>query len=142
MLESLTSESKGEPDGKSFENAENSRRIVYLIQSHFETSIAKAMGSNQQMLKEVMAAKNDWFKTVERKSNAIVQKQIDNVLAWLGQLLAKQKKTDYRPVDDAAAIVSPASEVRCPLASLSRSYPNVNPSTVDLPAVCQLPGQD
>ena len=56
---------------------------------------------------------------LEEKVNTILQRTIDVALAWVTKLLAAQRKTDFRPRDDAFGGSSWLDMLQTPVRSIS-----------------------
>ena len=77
-------------------------QMIQLIQTHFQASVLPAMIDSASICRDVIVFKNDFLARLETKLNLILQKHLASVMAWIEVLLARQKKTDYKPKDEAS----------------------------------------
>jgi hypothetical protein len=59
--------------------------------------------------RETILQKNGTFTALELKLNMIIQKEIEAILSWLGVILGRQRRNDYRPKDTDLAVVMSAT---------------------------------
>ncbi|KAI8824861.1 exocyst complex component Sec10-like protein, partial [Fimicolochytrium jonesii] len=77
------------------------QKVLQLLQFHFQSSIAPVVSASPTAHRDMVVYKNSFMSTVEHRLNVLVQKQITAIVGWLGTLLGTQKKTDFKPKDDA-----------------------------------------
>lgn len=107
MLDDLSqSDSKMEPNLKGIEVVSIVSKMFHLFQKHFITHILPTV-STAASHREAIAKKNQVYLEVEEKLNSILQTTIEMVIGWLEKMLAKQKKTDYRPKDVKLGMTNP-----------------------------------
>lgn len=63
-----------------------------------------------ELLKRTAVFEKQWFETLESKADAVLQRDLDAVLAWISVLLGKQRKTDYRPKEDDLSLLGRPSQ--------------------------------
>lgn len=56
--------------------------------------------------RDILALKNAFMASVEQKINSILQKSIEGTMFWLGEILSRQKKNDFRPKDEEVAMMN------------------------------------
>nr|POF26099.1 exocyst complex component sec10 [Quercus suber] len=94
-------------------NAKNAPDLSYIIDLRSAISVLHLMLTTIQMLLLPLAASNltirrdlekqttVFVERMESKIDLVLQKTIDAALSWSAKLLSQQKKTDFRPKDDA-----------------------------------------
>ena len=97
----------------SLENAKTEPDIGYLpsvrpgvtitnIMSRFTTTVLVRLAeSNTTVRRNMEAQTKTGIESIEKKTNSIMKSTVDVVLNWTTKTLATQKKTDFRPRDDA-----------------------------------------
>ncbi|KND04859.1 uncharacterized protein SPPG_00558 [Spizellomyces punctatus DAOM BR117] len=110
MIEDIQfADSRQQPDFKQMPMVHVAQQILQLLQLHFQSTIVPMIAPSPTTHRDMVLYKNGFMSAVEHRLNILLQKQIDAVTAWLSVLLASQKKTDYRPKDEAAGSSSLAS---------------------------------
>ncbi|KAJ3131370.1 Exocyst complex component 5, partial [Irineochytrium annulatum] len=101
-FEELTSaDAKVEPDlNQSMPVICVCNQILRLFQLHFQTVVVPLVSSSPTSHRETVIFKNEFMSGVETLVNKMLQKQIETILHWLSVILARQKKTDFRPKDE------------------------------------------
>ncbi|KAI9102714.1 exocyst complex component Sec10-like protein [Phlyctochytrium arcticum] len=111
MIEDLQfSVAKQEPELHLMPMVDVTQKILQLLQLHFQTSIIPVISTSPTAHRDIVMYKNTFMTAVEHRLNGLLQKQMDAINAWLGVLLATQKKTDFRPRDDIASSSTSASQ--------------------------------
>lgn len=106
-LESAESQgTKTEPDLSYFEEIEPATTIMHLMFSFINTALIPLASTSLTVRREMMILTNASIAGLESKINAVIQKTLDVVLAWVSNLLNKQKKQDYRPKDDDVSLTT------------------------------------
>ncbi|KAJ3417219.1 Exocyst complex component 5 [Chytridiales sp. JEL 0842] len=101
VLEDLISlDGKTEPELSHLQMMLISNQIIHLIQTHFQAAVIPMVSSSPTIHRDMVIIKNDFMAYVESMLNTILQKHLDASLNWLGSILAKHKKTDFRPKDE------------------------------------------
>ncbi|KAJ3332666.1 Exocyst complex component 5 [Blyttiomyces sp. JEL0837] len=101
VIEDITlADTRAEPDLAYFDVVQTMTRILHLIQLHFQTSVIPLLSHTPTIHREMVIAKNDFMARVEAQINLIFQKHLDASHSWLLSVIAKHKKTDFRPKED------------------------------------------
>lgn len=92
---------KNEPDLSYLENLHSAIAIIHLMLSCINTVLIPLAAAHitvrREMEKKTTLAMND----LEDKVNVLMHRTFDVTLTWVGKVLATQKRTDFRPKDDA-----------------------------------------
>lgn len=56
--------------------------------------------------RDLLVSKNTFLANLEQKINTLLQKIIEGVMHWFGEILNRQKKNDFRPKDEEMAMMS------------------------------------
>ncbi|KAI9809080.1 MAG: hypothetical protein M1825_002369 [Sarcosagium campestre] len=91
--------SKTEPDLSYLPNLRSAMIIMHLMITCINTVLIPLASSNLTVRREMEKSTNLAVNRMEEKTNSVMQRTIDVVLAWVGKLLSNQKKTDFRPKD-------------------------------------------
>lgn len=97
---------KNEPDFTYFGEIKPATTIMHLMFSFITTALIPLASSALTVRREMTILTNASIAGLESKINAVEQKTLDIVLAWITQLLSKQKKQDYRPKDDDVSLTT------------------------------------
>lgn len=62
-------------------------------------------------MSRVAAFEANWYASLEGKVDSVLQREIDQMLSWISILLAKQKKSDFKPKEDDLVAVGKCTEV-------------------------------
>ena len=92
---------KTEPDLSYLLSLRPAIGTMYLLSTYTRTVLIPLAAANVTIRREMEKTAKSAVDRSEEKVNAILQRTIDVVNAWTAKLLAGQKKTDYRPRDDA-----------------------------------------
>ncbi|KAI8388105.1 exocyst complex component Sec10-like protein [Radiomyces spectabilis] len=104
VLEELSSRS--EPEMICFPVIKASIEIMQLVQEHFRTAIIPLIINAPSYHRDILNQKNALLSALEDKINGVLQKSITSISDWLNELLAKQKKNDFRPRDEEVVMMS------------------------------------
>ena len=74
---------------------------MHLMNACIKTVLIPLAASNTTVRRDMDKTTNLAVTRLEDKINSIMQRTIDIALAWVSKLLANQKKSDFRPRDDA-----------------------------------------
>lgn len=98
-LEAATSQesTKTEPDFSYLPNIRAAISITHLMITCINTVLIPLAAGSITIKRDMEKLTNIAVNRIEDKINAIEQKTVDVVLAWVGKLLAGQKKNDFRP---------------------------------------------
>lgn len=97
---------KSEPDLTYFGEIKPATTIMHLMFSFINTALIPLASASLTVRREMMILTNASVAGLESKINKVIQKTLDVVLAWITQLLSKQKKQDYRPKDDDVSLTT------------------------------------
>ncbi|KAK8213283.1 Exocyst complex component 5 [Zalaria obscura] len=124
------SNAKSEPDFSYVTDLRSSISILHLLVTTIQTLLLPLAASNVTIRRDLEKSTNNFVDRMEAKIDAVLQKTIDTALAWASRLLTQQKKTDFRPRDDAQLQLDQLQTPTC-LAIfnfLSRVYSRVSAS--------------
>ncbi|WWD22172.1 hypothetical protein CI109_106663 [Kwoniella shandongensis] len=93
-------DSKGEPDLTPLGVLRSADHICHLWQRYTSTALFPLAGSVVAIRREMTTFNSNNVVRMEGKVNVVIQKALDSIVNWLGFLLTKQKKNDYRPKND------------------------------------------
>ncbi|KAJ1962730.1 Exocyst complex component 5 [Dipsacomyces acuminosporus] len=99
VMESLQ-DLRQEPDLRTFSVIHTSNVVVRLIQIHFQRVIMPFVGTSSYIYRDMVAEKNQLMSRVEISLNLITNKLVGACIQWIGSILNKQRRGDFRPVDD------------------------------------------
>ncbi|KAF7292335.1 Exocyst complex component protein [Mycena chlorophos] len=74
--------------------------ICHLWQQYVNTALLPLASSSVTIRREMTVYNNQTVSRVEGAANALTQRITDSIITWLSSLLAKQKKSDYKPRND------------------------------------------
>ena len=75
--------------------------IMHLMNTCIRSVLIPLASANVTLRREMEKTSIFAVDRMEDKVNSIMQRSIDVVIAWVAKLLARQKKDDFRPRDDA-----------------------------------------
>lgn len=101
-----------EPDLRTLHVIQVASQILQLVQIHFQNCVMPLLSTSPPAHRETVMYKNQFMEVMENKIADLLQKQLDVVGHWIGSILNKQKRTDFKPKDDAAGINITATSVR------------------------------
>ncbi|KAG4101973.1 exocyst complex component Sec10 [Neocallimastix lanati (nom. inval.)] len=93
-------DAKSEPNFDHLSTFKLANNFIHLLQEHFQNSIFPFIETYPTVHRQIVESKNEFISKMEQKLNIILQKQINCISNWLGVLLQKQKKYDFRPKRD------------------------------------------
>ncbi|KAJ2367186.1 Exocyst complex component 5 [Coemansia sp. RSA 2610] len=99
VLESLQ-DLRQEPDVRTFDVVRAANIVVRLLQVHFQQTIVPFVGNGNYIYRDIVAEKNQLMSRVELNLNLIMNKFVGACKQWIGGLLGKQRKGDFRPAED------------------------------------------
>ncbi|KAJ1733220.1 Exocyst complex component 5 [Coemansia biformis] len=99
VLESLQ-DLRQEPDMRAFEVVRVANIIIRLTQIHFQRAVVPFVGNGNYIYRDTVAVKNQLMSRVETSLNLITNKLVGACTQWIGGILAKQRKGDFRPAED------------------------------------------
>ncbi|CAO3671954.1 unnamed protein product [Rhizopus stolonifer] len=105
MLESLNNK-RDQPEMSSFSVIKSSIDTMQLMQKHFESAILPLVTCVPSTHRDLLVSKNTFLANLEQKINTLLQKIVEGVMHWLGEILSRQKKNDFRPKDEEMAMMS------------------------------------
>ncbi|KAL0084042.1 exocyst complex component Sec10-like protein [Phycomyces blakesleeanus] len=97
---------KVEPEMTCFPVIKTTTHMIQLLQEHFQTAVVPLVACSPAVHKEILINKNSFMSLLEHKVNTLLQKIIDSASFWLGEILARQKKNDFRPKDEEVVMMS------------------------------------
>jgi hypothetical protein len=104
-------DTRSEPDLSVLQVICSSDVIMALFQKYMSAALAPLASSSVTTRREMAIFVNHMTVRMEGRINELLQRLIENVLAWFACLLTtKQKKTDYRPKNDDLAFTQNNSE--------------------------------
>ncbi|KAJ3045432.1 Exocyst complex component 5 [Rhizophlyctis rosea] len=116
---------RNEPDVNYLYLVQVSNKVLQLLQIHFQHTIVPIISLSPTIHRDMVSYKNDFMSGAETLLNNLLQKNIDAIVRWLSNLLAKQKKNDFRPRDDnsglGVAVTLPCSQC-CEFLAKVHSY--------------------
>lgn len=89
-----------EPDLNVLTVLHNANLVCQLWQRYSSTALVPLTGSAAVVRREMTTFNQHNVVLLQGKINALIQKAIDVIVAWLASILLKQKKHDYRPKND------------------------------------------
>ncbi len=92
---------KNEPDLSYLPSLRPAINIMHLMNSCINTVLIPLAASNTTVRRDMEKTTNLAVNRMEDKVNSIMQRTIDVILAWITKLLSNQKKSDFRPRDEA-----------------------------------------
>ena len=93
--------SKTEPDLSYLLTLRPAISTMYLLSTSVRTVLIPLSAANIVIRRDMEKTGSAALNRLEDKVNSILQRTIDVILTWTSKLLAQQKKTDFRPRDDA-----------------------------------------
>ncbi|KAL9100147.1 MAG: hypothetical protein Q9163_004448 [Psora crenata] len=93
--------SKAEPDLSYLLGLRSAIITMHLLSASIRTVLIPLATANVTVRREMERSSTTALDRMEDKVNTVMQRTIDVVMTWTNKLLAQQKKTDFRPRDDA-----------------------------------------
>ncbi|KAG9851568.1 exocyst complex component Sec10, partial [Aureobasidium melanogenum] len=95
------SSTKTEPDFGHLVDLRSAVSILHLLLATIQTLLLPLAASNLTIRRDLDKTTNSFIDRCESKIDTILQKTIDATLSYSSRILSQQKKTDFRPRDDA-----------------------------------------
>jgi hypothetical protein len=95
------SSTKNEPDFGHLVDLRSAVSILHLLLATIQTLLLPLAASNLTIRRDLDKTTNSFIDRCELKIDIILQKTIDATLSYSSRILSQQKKTDFRPRDDA-----------------------------------------
>jgi hypothetical protein len=95
------SSTKNEPDFGHLIDLRSAVSILHLLLATIQTLLLPLAASNLTIRRDLDKTTNSFIDRCELKIDIILQKTIDATLSYSSRILSQQKKTDFRPRDDA-----------------------------------------
>ncbi|MCJ1474284.1 Exocyst complex component 5 [Lambiella insularis] len=92
--------SKNEPDLSYLENLHSAITIMQLMLSCIKIVLIPLAAAHITVRRDMENTTTLAIHHLEDKINALMHRTLDVTLAWVGKILATQKRTDFRPKDD------------------------------------------
>lgn len=92
---------KSDPDISFLADLRSAIAILHLQLATIQTLLLPLSSTNRTIRRELEKSTQGFIERMEAKIDTVLQKTIDASLAWTAKLLSQQKKTDFRPRDDA-----------------------------------------
>ena len=89
-----------EPSLSWFDGVRDGVRIAKLMLNYIDLVIVPMAGSNLPAKRDISSRVTSTTNRVNGRINAVVSRTVDLILSWCNQILARQKRTDYRPNED------------------------------------------
>lgn len=93
--------SKTEPDLSYIIDMRAAISVLHLMLTTIQMLLLPLAASNLTIRRDLEKQTNTFVERMESKIDNVLQRTIDSALAWTGRLLSGQRKTDFRPRDDA-----------------------------------------
>lgn len=93
--------SKTEPDTSYITDLRTAISILHLMLTTIKMLLLPLASTNLTIRRDLEKRTSAFTDRMESKIDSVLQRTIDSSLAWTARLLNGQKKTDYRPRDDA-----------------------------------------
>jgi exocyst complex component 5 len=90
-----------EPDLNYIADLRPAISVLHLMLTTIQLLLLPLAASNLTIRRDLEKQTNAFVERMESKIDGILQKTIDIALAWTSRLLSQQRKTDFRPKDDA-----------------------------------------
>lgn len=95
------SNTRSEPDLTYITDLRVSISVLHLMLATIHMLLLPLAASNLTIRRDLEKQTNTFVARMEGKVDGILQRTIDVALAWTSRLLGQQRKTDFRPKDDA-----------------------------------------
>lgn len=92
---------KTEPDLSYITDLRAAVSVLHLMLTTIQILLLPLAASNLTIRRDLEKQTSNFVDRMETKIDTVLQKTIDASLAWTSRLLQSQKKTDFRPKDDA-----------------------------------------
>lgn len=95
------SNTKTEPDLSYMSDLRSAISVLHLMLTTIQMLLLPLAASNVTIRRDLEKQTTVFVERMEGKTDLVLQKTLDAALAWTSRLLSQQKKTDFRPKDDA-----------------------------------------
>lgn len=92
---------KVEPDLSYITDLRTAVSVLHLMLTTIQVLLLPLAATNLTIRRDLEKGTNSFTDRMESKIDAVLQRTIDAALAWTSRLLSGQKKTDFKPKDDA-----------------------------------------
>lgn len=92
---------KSEPDFSYISDLRSSITILDLLDVTIEKLLLPLAAANVTVRRDLEKTRDEFVKRMEGKIDTLLQRTIDIAVSWTSRLLSQQKKTDFRPRDEA-----------------------------------------
>lgn len=92
---------RSEPDLTYITDLRNAISVLHLMLTTIQMLLLPLAASNLTIRRDLEKQTNAFVSRMESKIDSILQRTLDAALAWTSRLLSQQRKTDFRPKDDA-----------------------------------------
>lgn len=92
---------KSQPDLSYISDLRFSVSVLHLMLTTIQTLLLPLAASNLTIRRDLEKQTSTFVDRMESKIDSMLQKTIDAALSWTARLLSGQRKTDFRPRDDA-----------------------------------------
>ena len=107
------SNTRAEPDVSYITDLRPAISVLHLMLTTVQMLLLPLAASNLTIRRDLEKQTNSFIERMESKIDSVLQKTIDVALAWTSRLLSQQKKTDFRPKDDANIQLDQLSTSTC-----------------------------
>ncbi|CAK4033897.1 Exocyst complex component sec10 [Lecanosticta acicola] len=92
---------KAEPDLSYITDLRTAVSVLHLMLTTTQVLLLPLAATNLTIRRDLQKTASNFTDRMESKIDTVLQKTIDSALAWTGRLLSSQRKTDFKPKDDA-----------------------------------------
>ncbi|KXT04679.1 hypothetical protein AC578_2081 [Pseudocercospora eumusae] len=92
---------KTEPDLSYITDLRTAVSVLHLMLTTIQMLLLPLAASNLTIRRDLEKQTNNFVDRMESKIDAVLQKTIDVAISWTHRFLSNQRKTDFRPKDDA-----------------------------------------
>lgn len=92
---------KSEPDLSYINDLRSAISVLHLMLTTINMLLLPLAATNLSIRRDLEKRTNTFVERIEAKIDGVLQRTIDAALTWTSRLLLQQKKTDFRPRDDA-----------------------------------------
>ena len=94
-------QTRAEPDLSFITDLRVAISVLHLMLTTIQLLLLPLAASNLTIRRDLEKQTNTFVERMEGKIDSILQKTLDSALTWTGRLLNGQRKTDFKPRDDA-----------------------------------------
>ena len=95
------SNARAEPELSYIADLRPAISVLHLMLTTIQMLLLPLAASNLTIRRDLEKQTNIFVERMESKIDSVLQKTIDVTLTWTSRLLSQQRKTDFRPKDDA-----------------------------------------